>query len=105
MSVRGTNANGPYDVARLRIEFEGGEIPWMYPLALNGRVIQGVFVDGERYTHEHTCRMEYQTEGMQRGWWKCLECGEAMDTIEACGGRKPPRWCGNCGARVEEGGE
>lgn len=51
-------------------------------------------------TPERTCRMEYQTEGMQRGWWRCSECGVAMDTIEACGGRKPPKWCGNCGARV-----
>ena len=52
------------------------------------------------WVRERTCRMEYQTEGMQRGWWKCSECGEAMDTIEACAGRKPPRWCGNCGAKV-----
>ena len=44
-----------YDVARLRIEFEGEEIPWMYPLALNGRVIKDVFVDNERYERERTC--------------------------------------------------
>ena len=49
MSDCSTNANGPYDVARLRIEFEGEEIPWMYPLALNGRSIQGVYVDGEQH--------------------------------------------------------
>ncbi len=47
-----------------------------------------------------TCEMEYQTDGMQRGWWKCSACGGAMDTIESCGGRKPPRFCGNCGAKV-----
>lgn len=52
---------------------------------------------------ERTCRMEYQTDGMLRGWWRCSECGGAMDTIEACGGRKPPRWCGNCGAKVAFG--
>lgn len=49
MSDCSTNANRPYDVARLRIEFQDGEVPWMYPLALNGRVIRGVYVDNERY--------------------------------------------------------
>lgn len=45
-----------YDVCRLRIEFDGDETPWMYPLALNGRSIQGVFVDGERYERVVRCR-------------------------------------------------
>ena len=57
-------------------------------------------IELETAREERTCRMEYQTDGMQCGWWKCSECGGAMDTIEACGGRKPPRWCGNCGAKV-----
>lgn len=51
-------------------------------------------------TCKRICYMEYQTDGMLRGWWRCSECGGAMDTIESCGGRKPPRWCGNCGAKV-----
>ena len=49
---------------------------------------------------ESTCHMEYQTDGMQRGWWQCSKCGEAMDTIKSVCGRKPPKWCGNCGAKV-----
>ena len=44
-----------YDVARLRIEFGDGEVPWMYPLALNGRTIKGVYVDGERYERVREC--------------------------------------------------
>ena len=60
MSDCSTNANGPYDVARLRIEFEGEEIPWMYPLALNGRVIQGVYVDGKRYERVRECEFEWR---------------------------------------------
>ena len=49
---------------------------------------------------ERTCHMKYQTSGMQRGWWKCSKCGTAMDTVESCAGRKLPKWCGNCGAKV-----
>ena len=46
------------------------------------------------------CEMEYATEGMKRGWWVCSECGEASDTIKACGGRVPPNFCANCGAKA-----
>ena len=48
------------------------------------------------------CEMEYATEGMKRGWWVCSECGEASDTIKACGGRVPPNFCANCGAKAVE---
>ena len=34
---------------RLRIEFHGGEKPWEYPVALNGRHVRAVYVGGERY--------------------------------------------------------
>ena len=47
------------------------------------------------------CEMQYATEGMKRGWWVCSECGEASDTINACGGRTPPNYCGNCGKAVK----
>lgn len=50
--------------------------------------------------HMETCEMEYQTDGMMRGWWKCSVCGEAMDTIKACAGREKPKYCGNCGRLV-----
>lgn len=50
--------------------------------------------------HVETCEMEYQTDGMMSGWWKCSVCGEAMDTIKACAGREKPKYCGNCGRLV-----
>ena len=50
--------------------------------------------------HVETCGMEYQTDGMMSGWWKCSVCGEAMDTIKACAGREKPKYCGNCGRLV-----
>ena len=56
MSDCSTNANGPYDVVHLRIEFEGGKIPWMYPLALNGRVMKGGYVDGDLFAPVVRCR-------------------------------------------------
>ena len=49
MSDCSNSSMQPYDVARLRIEFQDGEVPWMYPLSLNGRTISGVYVDNERY--------------------------------------------------------
>ena len=55
MSDCSNSSMQPYDVARLRIEFDGEEIPWMYPLALNGRTISGVFVDNERYERVDDC--------------------------------------------------
>lgn len=45
-----------YDVCRLRIEFEDGEFPWLYPLALNGRVIKAMFADGEPVERVVRCR-------------------------------------------------
>ena len=49
MSDCRNGGRGAYDVCRLRIEFSGEAISWMYPLALNGRTIEAVFVDGRRY--------------------------------------------------------
>lgn len=86
-----------YDVARLRIEFGDGEVPWMYPLALNGRSIRGVYVDGERYTHERTCHA-IAIYNMHDEW-----CG---DECSACGYEwyeDEPNYCPRCGARVKEG--
>ena len=88
-----------YDVARLRIEFQGEEIPWMYPLALNGRVMKGVYVDGERYERVRECRA-IAIYNMHDEW-----CG---DECSACGYEwyeDEPRFCPHCGARVKEGGD
>ena len=43
-----SNQSG-YDAIMLHIDFEGEEQPWMYPLALNGRVIERVLIGGELY--------------------------------------------------------
>ncbi len=99
MSDCSTNANRPYDVARLRIEFGDGEVPWMYPLALNGRVIRGVYVDGERYTHERTCRDASLDSSTQ---FYCSECECTVDVPLAWGA---VNYCPGCGARVKEGGD
>lgn len=90
-----------YDVARLRIEFEGEEIPWMYPLALNGRSIQGVFVDGERYERVRECNViklfsarfphEFGNEVVE------LSCGHLTSRHDS--------FCPKCGARVRGGGD
>ena len=99
-----------YDVARLRIEFEGEETPWMYPLALNGRVIRGVYVDGERYERVREC----ENASRYAGEFKCSECGAAwktedMDLVEPTlwidGVADYPSYCQHCGARVKEGGD
>lgn len=108
MSDCSTNAYKPYDVARLRIEFGGEEPPWKYPLALNGRVIGGVFVDGERYERVRECEKLPQISDavcvvrrngfeMQFGYWRCSECG--------CENFEGAKHCMNCGARVKEGGD
>lgn len=53
---------------------------------------------------ERMCRMEYQTEGVKRGWWKCSVCGGASDAIGTRTGGKfrPPAFCACCGAKVVE---
>ena len=103
MSDCSTNANGPYDVARLRIEFEGEEIPWMYPLALNGRVIKGVFVGNERYVPERECAptIEPWKSDVAKFDAYCGNCGcEIGDKL-----MRLPNYCPHCGARVKEGGD
>lgn len=42
------NSTG-YDVLKLRIDFAGQEFPWMYPLALNGREVEAVYIGGVLY--------------------------------------------------------
>lgn len=84
-----------YDVARLRIEFEGEEIPWMYPLALNGRVMKGVYVDGERYERVRECFPSENGEclsGTDCPAWTCSECGELFEIFA--------KYCMNCGRKV-----
>lgn len=39
----------PNPVLRLRVEFAGEHDPWEYPLALNGRRVEAVYVGGVRY--------------------------------------------------------
>lgn len=86
-----------YDVCRLRIEFQGDEIPWMYPLALNGRSIQGVFVDSERYERVRECELEHH----ETGWVSCRECNTSWKNDRPHVYRR----CPYCGARVRGGGE
>lgn len=83
-----------YDVARLRIEFQDGEVPWMYPLALNGRVIRGVYVDGERYERVRECELEHH----DTGWVSCRECNTSWKNDRPHVYRR----CPYCGARVKE---
>lgn len=88
-----------YDVLRLQADFEGQEFPWMYPLALNGRSIQGVYVDGERYKRAMTCRLELEPNS-DRLWW-CSNCRSYHEHVS----NYPWEHCPRCGARVEEGGD
>lgn len=36
-------------VCRIRIGFEGQEKPWEYPIALNGRIVASVSLNGDEY--------------------------------------------------------
>lgn len=106
-----SSQNG-YDAIMLRIDFEGEQQPWMYPLALNGRVMKGVYVDGERYERVREC--EYVYDGK---WFACSACGEQLGYLgmsvstgkhgevirEAL--HKDKVFCPYCGARVKEGGD
>ena len=69
---------------------------------VRGYRTEDIAIEAWNTRHEQTCEMEYHTEGMKRGWWVCSKCDKAMDTIESCGGRKPPKFCGNCGAKVKQ---
>ena len=106
MSDCSNSSMQPYDVARLCIEFQDGEVPWMYPLALNGRTISGVYVDNERYERVVECEPEWDGQ-----WFRCGFCGERLArfgvrTTQTLGGvisrriAEPPKHCPNCGAKV-----
>lgn len=96
-----------YDVCRLRIEFEGEEIPWMYPLALNGRTINGVFVNDEEYLAESDWRfVEITAEHVDCEQGKVItryeRVRECAPTIEPWGSdtAKFDAYCGNCGCEI-----
>lgn len=113
MSDCSNSSMAPYDVCRLRIEFECEETPWMYPLALNGRTIKGVFVNGERYERVRVC--ENLGKRYSGTWFICSKCG-----AESANGTYSERWmhqdhtdeecteyngeafsyCPNCGRKV-----
>ena len=95
MSDCSNSSMQPYDVARLRIEFQDGEVPWMYPLALNGRTISGVYVDNMRYERVRECHDENNHEF---NGFTCSECSEWT-------GYDEPWYCPWCGAKVVEDGE
>ena len=44
-----------YETLMLHLEFEGQEVPWMYPLALNGRKLSKVVIGGEEYQAVSIC--------------------------------------------------
>ena len=98
MSDCSNSSMQPYDVARLRIEFQDGEVPLMYPLALNGRTISGVYVSGVRVELIGEC-YDVSVDESQFICSKC-EC-----TVEI-----PMLWgvlnhCPDCGAKVMSDGE
>ena len=37
------------------IKFKGDETNWIHPIQLNGRVIEALYVDGERHVPIHEC--------------------------------------------------
>ena len=92
----------PYDACRLAIHFYGEEQPWLYPLALNGRVIKDVFVGGRHYVAEREC--EVKDVSADYGWLDerdpiyafALSCGHAHDSLVD----EPPKFCPTCGAKV-----
>ena len=84
MSDCSRNTWKPYQAAMLRVEFAGEEPPWEQPIALCGREITGVLVDGERYERVREC---VDIHG------NCSLCGTLLEWGD---------YCHQCGAKVVE---
>ena len=78
----------PYDATELRVYFFGQHKPMVYPIALDGRVVNDVFVGGKHYVQERTCTVP----SGYLDWPACSECGMT------CG--KGDNYCRHCGAKV-----
>ena len=84
-----------YDAIMLRIDFKGEDTPWMYPLALNGREMERVTIDGVRFEPVRECEREYYKP---TNMLVCSKCGCGMDKQldKYCF----LNYCPNCGAKV-----
>lgn len=80
------------NAVQLRIEFKGDEVPWICQLPLNGRSIQGVYVNGELFERVKECELEYH----DTGWVSCCECGTSWENDRPYVYRR----CPYCGAKV-----
>lgn len=87
--------NDPKPALPIRVEFDRGRA-WEHPLALNGRKVEGVFVDGvEHFPRRDACDMSLVYEGYPCSDWKCSTCGKIHSA---------PRlhnYCPRCGAPIE----
>ena len=93
------NQNG-YDAIMLRIDFEGDEQPWTYPLALNGRVMERVTIGGERYERVRECENQYKHDVYS---FECSKCCCDVSGGDEYGHNSTHgrfRYCPNCGAKV-----
>ena len=89
----------PHQTLRMRMEFVGDNQPWMYALALNGREVDGLYLDGVKYVPERTCEMEHIKGGAMYDVWRCSACGyeyaESVAETSIVQG-----YCPNCGAKI-----
>ena len=103
MSDCSANAMKPYQAAMLRVEFAGEEPAWEQPIALCGREITGVLVDGERYERVREC------ENTAPAYldFLCSACGFVHYHSEENDSGDGNDWgyCPNCGAKVKGGAE
>lgn len=93
----------PHDTLRMRMEFEGGERPWMYALAMNGRKVGALFLDGERYVPERTGELKIAKSGPMYTVYRFTCCGyeHAESNTDAGATDIPGTACPKCGARIE----
>ena len=80
-------------VFRLRVEFEGGEKAWEYPIALNGRVPARFFAEGVELAPVRECVFTRTYEGYPNNDYTCSACGKTY-TAE-----RSSECCPRCGAR------
>ena len=90
-----------YDVLQLRVEFENEEVPWMYPIALEGRTVSGIFVNNIPQGNVKEC-----TNVDEFGcYFKCSECQRDYLPVQITRFTDKLDWhrCPNCGAKIRGG--